>query len=144
VPGIETWRALAERGLWVEGCGEGLGIGALAPLLAQPLLQLPALDAWTVFTQEEAAGSWPASSVVATYRHAQAASTTASSDAPSADATHVYWHSSAQFDRWHARVPAAVQHACGSGRTTEHLRRAGVQNLRVFPQVVLWRQWLGL
>ena len=25
VPGIDTWQALAERGVWVEGCAEGLG-----------------------------------------------------------------------------------------------------------------------
>jgi hypothetical protein len=56
----------------------------------------------------------------------------------------VYWHSSAQFDQWRASLPAGVQHACGSGRTSEHLRRAGVQNLQVFPQVAQWRQWLGL
>ena len=37
-----------------------------------------------------------------------------------------------------------VQHACGPGKTYEHLRRAGVQNLRMFPQAAHWRQWLGL
>jgi hydroxymethylbilane synthase len=144
VPGIETWQALAERGLWVQGCSDGLGFTALEPLLAQPLLQLPALDQWTVLTHEEAAGSWPSSGVVATYRHTQAQPASAAVAGPGPDVTHVYWHSSAQFDGWRARVPAAVQHACGSGRTAEHLRRAGVQNLRVFPQVALWRQWLGL
>jgi heme-degrading monooxygenase HmoA len=56
----------------------------------------------------------------------------------------VYWHSSAQFDRWRHSVAPAVQHACGPGKTYEHLRRAGVQNLRVFPQPVHWRQWLGV
>src|SRR5262249_40075750 len=38
-PGVSTWAALAARGLWVEGCSEGLGIGALEPLLREPLLQ---------------------------------------------------------------------------------------------------------
>jgi hydroxymethylbilane synthase len=143
-PGIETWLALAERGIWVEGCGESLGFAALAPMLAQPLLQLPALDQWTVLTHAEATGSWPPTAVVATYRHASSAPVTSAEAAPPADVSHVYWHSSAQFDRWRSTVPSGVHHACGSGRTSEHLRRAAVQNLRVFPQVAHWRQWLGL
>jgi hydroxymethylbilane synthase len=143
-PGIETWLALAERGIWVEGCGESLGFAALAPMLAQPLLQLPALDQWTVLTHAEATGSWPPTAVVATYRHASSAPVTSAEAAPPADVSHVYWHSSAQFDRWRSTVPSGVHHACGSGRTSEHLRRAAVQNLRVFPQVAHWRQWLRL
>jgi hydroxymethylbilane synthase len=142
VPGIESWQALAAQGVWVEGCGEGLGFAALEPLLAQPLLQLPPFAQWTVLTHEQAADSWPASAVIATYRHQDSEGSDAA--APAADVTHVYWHSGAQFERWRARVPSAAHHACGSGRTSEHLRRAGVQNLRVFPQVALWRQWLGL
>ena len=63
---------------------------------------------------------------------------------PPADATHVYWFSSAQFERWRAAVGPGAQHACGPGKTYEHLRRAGVQNLRVFPQPAHWRQWLGV
>lgn len=142
VPGIETWQALAARGVWVEGCGEGLGFAALAPLLAQPLLQLPALDRWTVLTHADAAAGWSGSEVIATYRHK--APIHGEEGAPPPDVTHVYWHSGAQFDRWRGRLSARVHHACGYGKTCEHLRRAGVQNLRVFPQVALWRQWLGL
>jgi hydroxymethylbilane synthase len=142
VPGIETWQALAARGVWVEGCGDGLGLAALEPLLAQPLLQLPALAEWTVLTHEQAASSWPASAVVATYRHVNTELPDAAG--PASDVTHVYWHSGAQFERWRAHVPVGAHHACGSGRTSEHLRSAGVQNLRVFPQVAHWRQWLRL
>jgi hydroxymethylbilane synthase len=141
VPGVETWQALAERGVWVEGCGEGLGFAALEPLLAQPLLQLPALDRWTVLTHAEAAADWSRGDVIATYRHKRSGE--AQNEGPPSDATHVYWHSAAQFDRWRERLSARVHHACGNGKTSEHLRRAGVQTLRVFPQAALWRQWLG-
>jgi hydroxymethylbilane synthase len=144
VPGIDTWQALAERGVWVEGCGEGLGFAALEPLLAEPLLQLPARDQWTVLTHEEAAAGWPAGAVIATYRHGESSAASAADDSAPAGATHVYWFSSTQFDRWHGVVAPGAQHACGPGKTYEHLRRAGVQNLRVFPQPAHWRQWLGV
>jgi hypothetical protein len=142
VPGIETWQALAARGVWVEGCADGLGVGSLEPLVQQPLLQLPAWPAWTLLTHAEATWNDNGAQVLATYAHRALAG--APSDGPAADVTHVYWHSGAQFDRWRTSVGPQVQHACGIGRTAEHLRRAGVQNLRLFPQVALWRQWLGL
>jgi len=144
VPGMTTWQALAERGVWVEGCGEGLGFAALEPLLSQPMLQLPAFAQWTVLTHQEAVASWSGTAVIATYNHRAPVGGNDEDGGPNLDITHVYWHSSAQFDRWRSRVGAGVHHACGSGRTSEHLRRAGVQNLRVFPQAALWRQWLGL
>ena len=143
VPGIETWRALAARGIWVEGCAEGLGIAQIAPLLAEPWLQLPPLTQWTVLTHEQAMGGWPAGSAIATYRHVEPRqSGPQQSGGPPPDATHVYWASSAQFERWAHRLGADVQHGCGPGKTFEHLRRAGVHNLRSFPQVEQWRQWL--
>lgn len=143
VPGVATWQALAARGRWVEGCAESLGFSALEPLLAQPMLQLPPLADWTVLTHEEAVAGWATGNVIATYRHASEG-VAAQLSGPARDSTHVYWHSSAQFDRWGKDLSSSVHHACGSGKTYEHLRRAGVQNLRRFPQAALWRQWLGL
>jgi hydroxymethylbilane synthase len=149
VPGTDTWQALAERGVWVEGCAEGLGMAAIEPLLAEPLLQLPARDRWTVLTHADAAqgwaaAGWGAADVIATYRHTESRGPDEAAGAPPSDATHVYWFSSAQFERWRAAVGPGAQHACGPGKTYEHLRRAGVQNVRLFPQPAHWRQWLGV
>lgn len=138
VPGIDTWQALAGRGFWVEGCADGLGIGAVAGLLAEPLLQLPPAAHWTVLTHQDAVESWTDRQVIATYRHRSETN----EPGPPADATHLYWHSGAQFERWRGRVASDAQHACGPGKTFEHLSRAGVQNLRMFPQVAQWRAWL--
>ncbi|HEY1724740.1 MAG TPA: hydroxymethylbilane synthase [Steroidobacteraceae bacterium] len=143
VPGTATWRALAARGVWVDGSADGLGFAALAPLLAEPLLQLPPMGRWTVFTHQDAVAGWPAREVIATYRHAPSPPA-AAAGAPPAEATHLFWSSGAQFERWGKSVGGKAQHACGPGRTHEHLCRAGVQNLRVFPQAAHWRQWLGL
>jgi hydroxymethylbilane synthase len=148
VPGIDTWQALAARGLWVEGCAEGLGFATLEPMLAEPLLQLPAREQWTVLTHVDAVAGWPAGEVIATYRYCNAVSGAdvagQADQAPPSNATHLYWSSSAQFDRWCGQVAPGAQHACGTGKTYDHLRRAGVQNLRAFPQPAHWRQWLGL
>jgi hypothetical protein len=47
-----------------------------------------------------------------------------------------------QFERWRLQVALDCQHACGPGKTAEHLRRAGVTALSVFPSVQHWREWL--
>lgn len=143
VPGPSSWFALAQAGVWVEGCAEGLGIGAITPLLAEPWLQLPALPEWLVLTHAGAREGWAPGSAVATYSLGEP------SQLPPADATHIWWASGAQFARWRAQTAGgsagridAVAHACGPGKTYEQLRAAGVQNLRMFPQPQQWREWL--
>jgi hydroxymethylbilane synthase len=141
VPGLDSWQGLAEQGLWVEGCADGLGFAALEPLLHAPLLQLPPMSQWTVLTHAAATGGWPEGEVIASYMHRDAPG---EQGAPPPAATHLYWHSSAQFDRWHGRSAAQAQHACGPGKTFQHLVRAGAQNLRMFPSAAQWREWLRL
>ncbi|HEX4024013.1 MAG TPA: hypothetical protein VHX52_04815 [Steroidobacteraceae bacterium] len=148
VPGIETWRSLAQRDIWVEGCAEGLGIAQICPLLAEPWLQLPALPHWTVLTHEQASAGWPAGCAIATYRHLEGGRQPGSlqpdtrAGGPPSDVTHVFWASSAQFECWGRQLDGSVRQGCGPGKTFEHLRRAGVHNLQMFPQVEQWRRWL--
>jgi hydroxymethylbilane synthase len=138
VPGVETWRALAERGIWVEGCADGLGFAQLEALLAEPWLALPPLAQWTVFTHAQAVGEWEGEQVIATYESRDVGA------GPPAEATHLYWASGAQFERWRQDVGGAVVHACGPGKTYDQLRRAGLRDVCAFPNVLQWRQWLRL
>jgi hydroxymethylbilane synthase len=143
VPGTDTWYALAKRGVWVEGCAEGLGFNSLRHSLGEPLLQLPALHEWLALTHESAAPGWQLAgpTALATYRNAAMRGTTAP-----ADATHYYWHSAAQFEAWNVAGRAATataHHACGFGKTAECVRAAGVSRLTVFPSVTQWREWLA-
>lgn len=140
VPGMETWRRLAARGLWVEGCAEGLSFEALRPTLAEPVLGLPSLAHWAVLTHEGAAAGWAPARALSTYRllppdAAQAAPRTA---------THVYWASASQHEFWRAQLPAGVHHACGAGKTAATLTARGVAPLQPFPSVEEWRAWLDL
>jgi hydroxymethylbilane synthase len=138
VPGAATWFRLAERGIWVEGCAEGLGFDALRLTLAEPVLGLPALAEWSVLTHADAVDDWTPAHAVATYRL----------DAPQGDealsaATHVFWSSGSQFRLCRHRVAPGTHHACGPGKTALHLQRSGVTPLAVFPSVREWHAWLG-
>ena len=136
VSGTESWFALAARGVWVEGCAEALGFGALRAALAAPLLALPPPGQWLALTNAEAASGWGEVPVLPTYRHAP------STGQGPGEALQVWWHSGVQFERWHGQARADCQHACGPGKTAEALRRAGVSALTVFPSVHHWREWL--
>ena len=143
VSGTGTWFALAARGIWIEGCAESLGFAALRDTLGEPLLALPPLGEWLALTNEESADGWGEVPALATYRHVAAAAGTASTDAGPGAATHAWWHSSQQFERWQSQLPAGLQHACGPGKTAAHLAAAGLA-VSVFPSARHWRSWLGL
>jgi hypothetical protein len=78
--------------------------------------------------------------VLATYRHRDGGPRDAA--ATPAGASHVYWHSGAQFEHWRATLDARAQHACAFGKTAARLRQAGVERLTVFPSARDWREWL--
>ena len=144
VSGTATWFALAKRGVWIEGCAESLGFASLAPTLASSLLALPPLGAWLALTHSEAVDGWGETPALATYRHpaATSAAGATNSGASPAGAAQIWWHSGVQFERWRGEVTTGSAHACGPGKTAEHLRREGVSPLTVFPSVHHWREWL--
>ena len=141
--GSASWAALAAQGVWVQGCAEGLGAEAAAALIAEPVLRLPPLSQWIVLTHRGAEASWRAglwrdTFVLGTYSMTEGALPDA---AALAAATHVYWHSVAQFERGRATARPEAHHASGPGKTAEHIRRAGVRNFNAFPSVTEWRRW---
>ncbi|MEO7775854.1 MAG: hydroxymethylbilane synthase [Steroidobacteraceae bacterium] len=138
--GTTSWERLAQQGVWVEGSAEGLGVEALAPTLAEPVLGLPKASEWSVLTHADATDSWSAREVIGSYRlepHDFA------DEAAMRKATHVYWTSVAQYERGKSLLRHDVQHATGPGKTAAHLHTAGIANLRAFPSVDEWRKWLG-
>jgi hydroxymethylbilane synthase len=85
--GIDTWRRLAARGIWVHGSDESLGEGGGAALRNL----FPRVEHWVKFSHSQGYDS-PHSERVSTYRLARCA--------PLADLTgrtHFFWRSGAQF-----------------------------------------------
>jgi len=141
--GSASWFRLAAQGVWVQGCGEAMGAEAAAQLVAEPLLRLPAPARWSVLTHAAAVepwsqGAWRGAQVIATYEMDES---TLPDESALKAATHVYWSSSAQFDRGRDLVAATAHHASGPGKTAEHIRAAGVRHFQAFPTVAEWRKW---
>ena len=147
VSGVESWRRLAARGLWVEGCGDNLGFDDVRTTLECPVLGLPPLRDWTALTYRWAVPGWRDSgvgNVIATYdilppgttRACCAACTsrrrrppTSTGAAPSSS-THCA-----------TSLPAGAHHACGAGKTLRALRAAGA-DAQPFPNGREWQRWL--
>ena len=108
--GGRTWRKLAARGVWVNGCADGLG-DEEAPNV--DLLAGETID-WRRLTHQAAAGP----GAVATY----IAEASLPEDLPSR--THFFWTSGAQARQAFSRWPELRQrwHASGPGRTAQTLR----------------------
>jgi hydroxymethylbilane synthase len=142
VSGTRSWRELASRGYWVEGCADNLGFDAIRPTLRNAVLGLPPLENWTALTRRGAEDSWSGSGigrVLASY---------ARDDEPRVDtsalrkATHCFWGSASQYRALAGDVPVNAEHACGNGKTAAALRAIGLKP-QVFPNRTAWREWLG-
>ena len=142
VSGVKSWRQLAERGHWVEGCAENLGFASILDTLHCEVLGLPPLADWTALTRRGAESSWDESGVgqiLATYTSEQQP---AGEDPGLRAATHCFWGSGAQFHALQHLAPPDAEHACGSGKTAEALQACGIEP-RIFPSRNAWQAWLA-
>jgi hydroxymethylbilane synthase len=117
--GLQTWKRLARRGVWINGCAEGLGEHE-APQLET--LAGPNLD-WVKLTHEEgyADGSMP---VVGTY------SLVATDVHPNLEGkSYLFWKSGSSFEKALALNPGIRQqtHFCGPGNTQRILEKNGIK-----------------
>ncbi len=90
-----------------------------------------AVDPWQ-------AGSWAGANVIATYSVSEGELPDAKGLAA---ATHIYWSSTAQFERGRRFANATAWHSSGAGKTAEHIRASGVRNFLHFPSIEEWRKW---
>lgn len=115
VSGLETWRSLAKRGVWVTGSSESLGES-----------EDPRLDIllnrqvnWTKLTHDEGFESTRMKNL-ATYKLVP------KKNPPSLEGkTHFYWMSGSAFEQALKIYPGIKKgyHACGPGNTYEILKR---------------------
>jgi hydroxymethylbilane synthase len=117
VSGVQTWKRLAARGVWVSGTQDSMGeddsdILAIGSLLgrAPRFLKL----------SHDRAGEWSTGEVLATYKLIP------KDQVPALQGkTHFYWMSASAFSRALELNPQirAARHACGPGHTYKFLKK---------------------
>lgn len=137
--GTKTWLALAEQGIWVEGCADGLGLEALLPVLQGPLSGIAPAD-MQIITHEAAAASWTAEgwNAVGTYRLVPKKDVALQEAVRKADM--LFWISYRQYELYRNDVRPDARHACLPGRTAALFAAAGVEPV-VFPDLNAFEQW---
>ena len=131
--GIDTWRRLAARGIWVHGSDESLGESG-----GRSVAQLfPRVERWVKFSHESGYDS-PLSERIATYRLERSGPLDDLSGR-----THFYWRSGAQFYDYLRANPEirGAWHGCGPGNTFSMIRAAiGEGRVRAFLSAEVFRQ----
>lgn len=131
--GIDTWRRLAARGIWVHGSDESLGESSGGELAAL----FPRVQRWVRFSHDHGYDS-PHSERVATYRLERHGPLENLSGR-----THFYWRSGAQFHDYLQANPEirGAWHGCGPGNTFSMIRAAiGEDRVRAFLSAEVFRR----
>jgi len=128
--GVQTWRRLARRGIWVNGCAESLGERE------DPRVDtlVGAKPKWVKLSHEDGFVEGDML-VVATYKLVPA-----SEPPPLRGKKYFFWKSGSSFEYALARNPwlKEMKHFCGPGNTARILKRNGVE-----PHIFLDHgQWL--
>lgn len=122
--GVQTWMKLAERGVFVNGCYDGLGESEETGLnlIAGPkkLIKLT-----------HSSGNFASQFTAATYELVPKRQTP-----DLAGKTHFFWMSRSSFEAARKKFPEEIakgHHACGPGSTYEYLKSAGLSRpVKVF------------
>jgi hydroxymethylbilane synthase len=135
--GSKTWLKLAKKGIWVEGCADGLGLESLLTTWDSPLINIQK-SAVTILTHQRAAIGWQHKKwdALATYRVQP--SEYNSDEIQSADI--LFWSSANPFKLIKHLVKPDAIHICASGETHSQLKQAGLSPI-VFPTIQSFHSW---
>jgi hydroxymethylbilane synthase len=131
--GIDTWRRLAARGIWVHGSDESLGESGGRDVATL----FPRVQRWVKFSHDQGYDS-PHSERVATYRLERSGPLDDLSGR-----THFYWRSGSQFYDYLQANPEirGAWHGCGPGNTFSMIRAAiGEDRVRAFLSADVFRR----
>jgi len=137
--GTKTWYALAQQGIWVTGCADGLGLEFLQPLWQSPLFAIHKKDVQIV-TNIHSAIYWQKEGWRATGTYAIAPTYNPALIAKLQQAEAIFWTSFQQYRAYRQYARPTVLHGCPAGKTATLLRRSGITPV-VFPTIKAFSQW---
>lgn len=137
--GTRTWFEMAEKGIWVEGCADALGLEFLERAWQMPLTGIHKKDV-RIVTHREAAQLWSGKGwkTMATYSLNKQVKQELASAVSEAEL--LFWTSYQQYEIYKPYLRKDARHACASGETSVLLRQAGLDPA-VFPTIKAFQQW---
>lgn len=137
--GTRTWYELAKKGIWVEGCADGLGLEFLKTTWQSPLLNLQKEDI-QIITNASSTTHWKADgwNTAATYELIPSRSDFISEAINKAQ--FVFWTSFQQYELYKDSVQKNALHGCPAGKTAKLLLAEGLQPI-IFPTIKAFLDW---
>ncbi len=137
--GTRTWYELAKKGIWVEGCADGLGFDFSHSILQSPLINISNNDIQLI-TNSQSKMHWIEDGINAAATYKLISGVTAEIKNTIAGADVIFWTSFQQYQNCSAFIKTNVQHVCPSGKTAKLLTAAGVQPI-IFPTIKAFNDW---
>lgn len=137
--GTKTWFELAKKGIWVEGCADGLGLEFVQPALFGALSGLSKNDV-QIITGQQSLQHWANSgwNVTATYELIPNLPQVLADRLRNADI--IFWTSFQQYIACKHLLKKDVQHCCASGKTVELFLQEGITPV-IFPGIKSFKEW---
>lgn len=137
--GTKTWYHLAKKGIWVEGCADGLGFDFLSAVFKCPLVNIDKRQV-QLLTNQSSKKHWIKDGIKAagTYELEGNLPEELKKEIGAADI--VFWTSFQQYELCKQILKEGVQHVCPSGKTAALLREAGL-NPVIFPTIKSFIDW---
>lgn len=136
--GTATWKKLAAKNIWVQGCADSLGFENSISLLQTPLLNLK--DDISILTNEESAKRWESEKYPAFSTYAIHYKSELIDRYKIKCAQLLFWSCFAHFDLIKDILPDDLIHACLPGKTSELLKQHGIRPI-LFPTIKSFYQW---
>ncbi len=137
--GTRTWVELAKRGIWVEGCTDGLGLETLHDIISQPVVNLHSDDVH-VITHENGAIHWHSKDWKASFTYSISPKENPALKDGMAKAEIIFWTSIHQFLQYKNVISGDVVHLAPSGETATLLQQHGIHPI-IFPTIKSFEQW---
>ncbi len=137
--GSRTWKELAKKGIWVEGCADGLGLDFAQSILFSNFIKAQKSEV-TILTSQSGCERWADEGwkTVCTYQATANPSYEIIKRASTADI--ILWTSYEQYLSLKEYVKQEVVHCSLYGKTTERLKENNLNPI-VFPGIKAFQVW---
>jgi hydroxymethylbilane synthase len=139
--GTRTWYDLAKKGIWVQGCADGLGFDFLSAIFKSPLINITTSEI-QIITNNKSKMHWIADGVKATGTYELMDNLSEEIKKNIAGADIIFWTSFQQYELCKVFIKKEVQHVCPAGKTAKLLIGEGLQPI-IFPTIKAFNDWRG-
>jgi hydroxymethylbilane synthase len=137
--GTRTWYELAKKGVWVQGCADGLGFDFLAAVFKSPLINITANEI-QIITNNKSKTHWIADGMKATGTYELMDNLSSAIKNNIAGADIIFWTSYQQYELCKVFIKKEVQHICPAGKTAKLLIAEGLRPI-IFPTIKAFNDW---